>query len=51
VGRLGSIVGPLVGAALVAADMGDGRLFVLAAIPPAVAAGALFIAARLRPDR
>jgi MFS transporter, AAHS family, 4-hydroxybenzoate transporter len=51
VGRLGSIVGPLVGAALVAADIGAGRLFVLAAIPPAVAAGALFIAARLRPDR
>jgi MFS transporter, AAHS family, 4-hydroxybenzoate transporter len=51
VGRLGSIVGPLVGAALVAADMGAGRLFVLAAIPPAVAAGALFIAARLQPDR
>src|ERR1700722_3393722 len=48
VGRLGSIVGPLLGAALVAANLGAGRLFVLAAIPPAVAAGALFIAARLQ---
>jgi AAHS family 4-hydroxybenzoate transporter-like MFS transporter len=48
VGRLGSIVGPLLGAALVAANLGAGRLFVLAAIPPVVAAGALFIAARLQ---
>ena len=48
VGRLGSIVGPPLGAALVAANLGAGRLFVLAAIPPAVAAGALFIAARLQ---
>jgi AAHS family 4-hydroxybenzoate transporter-like MFS transporter len=51
VGRLGSIVGPVVGAVLVAADLGAARLFVIAAIPPAVAAGALFIAARLQRAR
>jgi MFS transporter, AAHS family, 4-hydroxybenzoate transporter len=48
VGRLGSIVGPMVGAVLVAAGLGAGRLFVIAAIPPAIASGALFIAARLQ---
>jgi AAHS family 4-hydroxybenzoate transporter-like MFS transporter len=48
VGRLGSIVGPMVGGVLVAAGLGAGKLFVIAAIPPAIAAGALFMAARLQ---
>jgi len=48
VGRLGSIVGPMVGGALVAANFSVGGLFVIAAIPPAIAAGALVIAAGMQ---
>jgi AAHS family 4-hydroxybenzoate transporter-like MFS transporter len=48
VGRLGSIVGPMVGGALVAANFSVGSLFVIAAIPPAIAAGALVIAAGMQ---
>jgi AAHS family 4-hydroxybenzoate transporter-like MFS transporter len=49
VGRLGSIVGPLLGGALVAAGLGEGELFALAAIPALVAAAAVFVAARSLP--
>jgi MFS transporter, AAHS family, 4-hydroxybenzoate transporter len=48
VGRIGSIVGPMVGGALVAANLSMGRLFVIAAVPPIIAAGALVIAAWLQ---
>ena len=48
VGRLGSIVGPMVGGALVAANFSVGSLFVIAAIPPVIAAGALVIAAGMQ---
>lgn len=48
VGRLGSIVGPMVGGALVAANFSVGTLFVIAAIPPVIAAAALLIAARMQ---
>ncbi len=41
VGRIGSIVGPLVGGALMAARVDIGRLFLLASVPAAVAALAL----------
>ena len=51
VGRLGSIVGPMVGGALVAANFSVGSLFVIAAIPPAIAAGALVIAAGMQRTR
>jgi AAHS family 4-hydroxybenzoate transporter-like MFS transporter len=44
VGRLGSIVGPLIGGALVAASLPESRLFLLAAIPAVLAALATFIA-------
>ena len=48
VGRLGSIVGPMVGGALVAANFSVSSLFVIAAIPPTIAAGALVIAAGMQ---
>jgi hypothetical protein len=38
----------MVGGALVAANFSVGSLFVIAAIPPAIAAGALVIAARMQ---
>lgn len=41
IGRVGSIVGPLVGGLLVGAQLPWGRLFVLAAIPALIAAAAL----------
>lgn len=48
VGRLGSIVGPLVGGYLMASDMGPRTLLSFAAIPGVIAALAVFAAARLR---
>jgi AAHS family 4-hydroxybenzoate transporter-like MFS transporter len=48
VGRLGSIVGPMVGGALVAANFSVSSLFVIAAIPPVIAAGALVVAAGMQ---
>jgi AAHS family 4-hydroxybenzoate transporter-like MFS transporter len=51
VGRLGSIVGPLIGGALVAARLPESRLFLLAAIPAVLAALATFTAGWLRRAR
>lgn len=48
VGRIGSIVGPMLGGALVAAHLDAGRLFVIAAIAPAIAAATLLVAAGLQ---
>lgn len=48
IGRLGSIVGPLLGGALVAAQLPESRLFLLAALPAVLAAAAMFVAAHLR---
>ena len=46
-GRIGSIVGPLLGGILIGAGLGSGSLFLLAAIPALVACAALFAASRL----
>ncbi|MDA9431009.1 MFS transporter [Bradyrhizobium sp. CCBAU 51627] len=46
IGRIGSIVGPLVGGAMLARDMGAQPLFAAAAVPALVAAMAAFILAR-----
>lgn len=48
IGRIGSIVGPLLGGTLIGAGLGNDRLFLLAAIPALVACLALFAANRLR---
>ena len=48
VGRIGSIVGPLLGGILIGAGLGSGALFLFAAVPALVACGALIAAARLR---
>jgi AAHS family 4-hydroxybenzoate transporter-like MFS transporter len=40
-GRLGSIVGPMIGGRLMSAQIGWGRLFLLAAVPAMMAAFAL----------
>jgi AAHS family 4-hydroxybenzoate transporter-like MFS transporter len=45
-GRLGSIIGPLVGGYLVSARLGWGRLFLLAAVPALLAAIAMAVLAR-----
>lgn len=49
IGRVGSIVGPLVGGMLMSAQLSWSRLFMLAAIPALVAAAALGWVARSRP--
>jgi AAHS family 4-hydroxybenzoate transporter-like MFS transporter len=41
VGRLGSIIGPLIGGYLVAARLGWDQLFALAAVPALIAATAM----------
>ena len=46
IGRIGSIVGPLVGGAMLARDMGAQPLFAAAAVPALVAAIAAFMLAR-----
>ncbi|MDN5001803.1 MFS transporter [Bradyrhizobium sp. GCM10027634] len=46
IGRIGSIVGPLVGGAMLARDMGAQPLFAAAAVPALVAAMAAFMLAR-----
>lgn len=46
-GRLGSIVGPLLGGVLIAAALDPGRLFLIAALPALAAATALFFTGRL----
>jgi len=51
IGRIGSIVGPLVGGALIAAQPATATLFLIAALPATVAAAAFFAAARLRGSR
>ncbi|MDB5677926.1 MFS transporter [Sphingomonas bacterium] len=51
VGRLGSIAGPLIGGALVAASLPESRLFLLAAIPAVAAALATFAAGWMRRTR
>lgn len=48
VGRLGSIIGPLLGGALLAAQVPESRLFLAAAVPAVIAALAVFNAGRLR---
>lgn len=50
-GRVGSILGPLIGGVLIGAALGADRLFLVAAVPAAVAAVALFAAGRLRQKR
>jgi AAHS family 4-hydroxybenzoate transporter-like MFS transporter len=47
-GRVGSIVGPLVGGALVAIGIGIDRLFLVAAVPAAVALVAVIAMARIK---
>ncbi len=48
IGRIGSIVGPLLGGAMIGAGLGNDRLFLFAAIPALIACLALFAANRLR---
>lgn len=50
-GRVGSILGPLIGGMLIAAELGANRLFLIAAVPALVAATVLFAAGRLRQRR
>ncbi len=50
-GRLGSIVGPLAGGALIAAALDPARLFLAAAVPALAAAVALFATGRLQRAR
>jgi AAHS family 4-hydroxybenzoate transporter-like MFS transporter len=51
VGRIGSIVGPVTGGALIAANLPTGKLFLIAALPAIVAAVALAAAARIQRSR
>jgi AAHS family 4-hydroxybenzoate transporter-like MFS transporter len=51
IGRFGAAVGPLIGAALLAAKMPVGKLFLLGAIPPACAALALLAMDRVSPEK
>ena len=48
-GRIGSIVGPLLGGAMIGMGLGNDRLFLFAAIPALIACFALFAAVRLSP--
>lgn len=50
IGRIGSIVGPLAGGAMIAQGLGNDRLFLFAAVPALVACIALGAASRLRPN-
>jgi AAHS family 4-hydroxybenzoate transporter-like MFS transporter len=49
VGRLGSIVGPIIGGAMLAANLAPDRLFDIVAVSAAVAAISFAIAGRIRP--
>jgi AAHS family 4-hydroxybenzoate transporter-like MFS transporter len=49
IGRLGSIIGPFVGGALLAAQLGWNTLFAIAAIPAAIAAVTFFIIEKVKP--
>jgi AAHS family 4-hydroxybenzoate transporter-like MFS transporter len=49
VGRIGSILGPVVGGVLIGLDLPSSQLFLFAAVPPLCAAVACFALARLRP--
>jgi MFS transporter, AAHS family, 4-hydroxybenzoate transporter len=49
IGRIGSIVGPLLGGVLIAAHLGTDRLFLFAAIPALGAGASLFAASRMTP--
>jgi MFS transporter, AAHS family, 4-hydroxybenzoate transporter len=46
IGRIGSIVGPLIGGVMLARDMGPQPLFGAAAVPALIAAAAAFVLAR-----
>jgi AAHS family 4-hydroxybenzoate transporter-like MFS transporter len=48
VGRIGSILGPVVGGVLIGFDLPIAQLFLFAAVPPACAAIACFALARLQ---
>jgi AAHS family 4-hydroxybenzoate transporter-like MFS transporter len=48
VGRMGSILGPMIGGVLIAAQVAETQLFLFAAVPAALAALAVFNAASLR---
>lgn len=50
-GRIGSIIGPLIGSALLAANYTPERLFAVVAVPAAVAAAAFAVGDRIRPAR
>jgi MFS transporter, AAHS family, 4-hydroxybenzoate transporter len=47
VGRIGSILGPVLGGQLIALDLPNAQLFLFAALPPAIAALGCFALARL----
>ncbi len=49
VGRIGAIMGPLVGGAMVAAHWRPDQIFLIAAIPPIIVAGLLLVMSRLAP--
>lgn len=49
IGRVGSIVGPMLGGILLGADLGWPALFLIAAVPALVAALAFLVADRVRP--
>jgi AAHS family 4-hydroxybenzoate transporter-like MFS transporter len=48
VGRIGSIMGPIIGGALIGLDLPNSQLFLFAAVPPACAAIGCFALARLQ---
>lgn len=48
VGRVGSIVGPVVGGVLIAAEIGVRELFWISAVPALIAAAAILVLARLK---
>jgi len=50
VGRIGSIIGPVVGGILLAQQWSMARLFLLGAVPALIAAVAVFAMGQLRPD-
>jgi MFS family permease len=48
VGRIGSILGPVIGGVLIGLDLPSSQLFLFAAVPPLCAAIACFALARLQ---
>jgi AAHS family 4-hydroxybenzoate transporter-like MFS transporter len=51
VGRIGSILGPVIGGMLIGLDLPVSQLFLFAAVPPLCAAIACFALARLHSDK